>query len=97
MPVPIRMPTVGEGMQEGKIVAWPHARGAWVEKGRTLVIIEADKVEVEIEAPTSGFVRHYYAHPGDIVWCGGLLGALTARADEEFDPVAFEVEETTGF
>ncbi|MDG2303401.1 MAG: lipoyl domain-containing protein [Candidatus Binatia bacterium] len=91
------MPAFSEGMQEGKIVAWSHMLGAWVEKGRPLVIIEADKSELEIEASTSGFVRHYYVHSGDIVRCGGLLGVITARADEEFDPVAFEVEETTGF
>ncbi len=90
------MPTVGEGMQEGTVVAWPLALGDQVRKGAIVVVIEADKSEVEIEAVTSGFVRHYYVHPGEIVRCGALLCVLTATADEPFDAVAFEVDDTTG-
>lgn len=97
MPIPIRMPTLGEGMDEGKVVAWPHALGAKVEQGAPIVVIEVDKSEVEVAAPASGFLRHYYAHPGDTVRCGALLGALTETEDEPFDPAAYEVEDSMGF
>lgn len=97
MPVPIRMPTVGDGMQEGTVVAWPVAPGARVEKGAVVVVIEADKSEVEVESPASGVFRHAYAHAGDTIPCGALLAVLTTSADEPFDPVAYEIDDTTGF
>lgn len=97
MSIPIRMPTLGEGMQEGKVVAWPIAVGGEVQKGALVLVIEADKSEVEIEASASGFVRHYYVHPGETVRCGTLLGVLTARPDEPFDAVAYEVDDGLGF
>ncbi len=81
-------------MQEGKIVSWPRAIGDRVRKGEVVVVIEADKSEVE--AAVAGVVRHYYVHAGDTVRCGALLGILTETAGEAFDPVAFEVDETTG-
>ncbi len=97
MPVPIRMPTVGDGMQEGRVVSWPVAPGTRVEKGATVVVIEADKSEVEVEAPSPGVFRHAYVHVGDTVRCGTLLAVLTASGDEPFDAVAYEIEDTTGF
>lgn len=97
MAVPIRMPALGDGMDEGKVVAWPCAVGAEIEKGAPVVLIEADKSEVEVLSSAAGFLRHQYAHPGDVVRCGALLGALTATANEAFDPSAFEVEDSMGF
>ena len=97
MPVPIRMPAVGDGMQEGTVVAWPVAPGARVEKGAVVVVIEVDKSEVEVESPASGVFRHAYAHAGDTIPCGALLAVLTTSADEPFDPVAYEIDDTTGF
>lgn len=97
MPVPIRMPALSDGMQEGKVVAWPHALGAAVDKGAVVLVIEADKSEVDVEAPLSGFVRHYYVHPGTTVRCGTLLGLMTTTADEPIDPIAYEIEDSTAF
>ena len=44
--------------------------------------------EVEIEAPTSGVLRHVYVQPGEVVPCGTLLAAITADGDDAFDPAA---------
>ncbi len=95
MPIAIRMPALFEDMQEGKVVTWPYALGTEVARGAVIVVIEADKSEVEIEASVAGFVRHYYVRPGDVVRCGTLLGVLTASKEEPFDPVVFEVDEMT--
>lgn len=90
MPTPIGMPKLGITMEEGTVIEWPHSIGDRVEKGEVVLIIESEKAEVEIEASASGFVRHYYAEPGDTLPCGALLGAITNTEDEDFDPAAFE-------
>lgn len=89
MPTPVAMPKLGMSMQEGRVVAWPLPTGARVERGRTVVVIESEKAEVEIEATASGFLRHVYVAAGETVPCGTLLAALTGTADEPFDAAAF--------
>ena len=87
------MPTLGMTMEEGTVVAWPSSIGAPVEKGTIILVIESEKNEVEIEAPTTGFLRHVYVEEGETVPCGTLLGGITETADEVFDAEAFHSEE----
>jgi pyruvate dehydrogenase E2 component (dihydrolipoamide acetyltransferase) len=85
----ISMPRLGMTMEEGTVVDWPLAPGDAVEKGSTVLVIESEKSEVEIEAPASGVLRHVYVEQGATVPCGTLLGAITDDADEPFDADAF--------
>lgn len=87
--VPVAMPRLGMTMQEGRVVEWAVAPGQRVEKGATLLIIESEKAEVEVEASASGVLRHVYVEADETVPCGTLLGALTDSADEAFDAAAF--------
>jgi pyruvate dehydrogenase E2 component (dihydrolipoamide acetyltransferase) len=89
----ISMPRLGMTMEEGTVVSWPLPLGAPVSKGETLLIIESEKNEVEIEAPASGVLRHVYVEEGETVPCGSLLGAITETDDEAFDPEAFHAAE----
>jgi pyruvate dehydrogenase E2 component (dihydrolipoamide acetyltransferase) len=89
----IRMPKLGMTMEEGTVVEWRVAPGGRVEKGQIVLVIESEKNEAEIEATASGFLRHVYAGPGTVAACGALLAALTASADEPFDPAAFAAAE----
>jgi pyruvate dehydrogenase E2 component (dihydrolipoamide acetyltransferase) len=86
------MPRLGMTMEEGTVVAWSAAPGQRVEKGATLLVIESEKAEVEIEATASGFLRHVYVEVGETVPCGTLLAALCDAPDEDFDPEAFRGE-----
>lgn len=97
MPTPIRMPSLSPTMDEGKVLVWPVGRGARIERGEVVVLIEADKSEVEIESPVGGFVRHHYAHPGDTVRCGTLIAVVTETADEPFDSVAYQIDDSEAF
>lgn len=86
------MPKLGMTMTEGTIVDWPIAVGASVTKGETVLIIESEKAEIEVEATASGFLRHIYVDVGETAACGALLAALTAAADEPFDVDGFRAE-----
>jgi 3-oxoadipate enol-lactonase len=87
--VAIAMPKLGMTMAEGTVVAWNAQVGQAVAKGQSLLVIESEKAEVEIDAPIDGVLRHVYVEPGAVVPCGTLLAALTGSADEAFDAEAF--------
>ncbi len=79
-------------MREGKVVAWPRAVGAPLEKGETVVVIESEKAEFEVEAAAQGVLRAVFVEAGQVVPCGTLLGAITPTADQPFDALAFRRE-----
>lgn len=76
-------------MEEGTVVEWPIPIGGHVEKGQTVLVIETEKAENEIEATASGTLRHIYSEPGETLPCGALLAAITEEFDESFDGDAF--------
>jgi len=89
MATAIAMPKLGMTMQEGRVLSWPVRVGERVAKGQPVLLIESEKAEVEVEAPATGVLRHVYVEPDATVPCGTLLAAVTAAADEPFDPEAF--------
>ncbi|MCC6764754.1 MAG: alpha/beta fold hydrolase [Deltaproteobacteria bacterium] len=91
MAIAIAMPKLGMTMQEGMVVEWAVGIGGVVEKGRTVVVIESEKAQVEIEATDSGVLRHVYVEAGETVPCGSLLAAITASMAEPFDAEAFRL------
>lgn len=53
----IRVPSLGVGMTEGVLAEWLVADGANVAEGEPIYLLEAEKVETEIESPASGVLR----------------------------------------
>jgi pyruvate/2-oxoglutarate dehydrogenase complex dihydrolipoamide acyltransferase (E2) component len=52
---------------EVKILRWLKKSGEMVKKGEPLLEVETDKVNVEIEAPDSGFLKEICAEEGQTV------------------------------
>jgi pyruvate dehydrogenase E2 component (dihydrolipoamide acetyltransferase) len=75
MALDLRVPLLGDIMQEGTLVEWLRADGARVEKGEPLYRLETDKVTVDVEAPAAGTLRHL-ARPGEVIPVGTVLGRL---------------------
>lgn len=84
----VTMPRLGLTMVEGTVIEWKAKSGDAVEKGQILLVIESEKVEVEVEAFTAGTLAAVYVEPGSTVPIGALLAAI-ATADEPFDREAF--------
>jgi pyruvate/2-oxoglutarate dehydrogenase complex dihydrolipoamide acyltransferase (E2) component len=83
----IEIPSLGESVQEGKILCWMKCVGDPVQKGDPLVEIETDKVNVEIESSASGVLRAILVPESASVPVGTFI-ALVGEADEPFpDPV----------
>ncbi len=72
MPTEIYLVKVGMNMTEGVVEEWYIADGGTVEKGELLYRLETEKVNLDVDAETSGTVRHIVTEgvtmkPGDVV------------------------------
>ena len=72
MPKEIYLVKVGMNMTEGVVEEWYIADGATVDKGELLYRLETEKVNLDVDAETSGIVKHLVGEgvtmkPGDVV------------------------------
>jgi len=72
----IVMPQLGLTMEEGSVTSWQKKPGEWVEKGETLLTIETDKVEMEVESMGKGYLGTIQVELGVKVPVGTLLAML---------------------
>lgn len=54
MTTPVIMPKFGMAQEEGTIIRWLKQAGERVEKGETILEVQTDKIDMEVEAPASG-------------------------------------------
>ena len=59
----VRMPKMGQSVEEAPIVQWFKKEGDRVQEGEPLFSIQTDKAEVECEAPASGVLRKILLEP----------------------------------
>jgi len=62
----IRLPQLGQTMEEGTIVDCPVKVGDKVAKGDVIFEIETDKATLEMESPAAGFVKHIGVLVGEV-------------------------------
>jgi pyruvate dehydrogenase E2 component (dihydrolipoamide acetyltransferase) len=67
------MPDLGEGLEEGEIVAWLVAEGDTVELNQPLLEVETAKATVEIPSPFAGQVVALHAGVGEAIPVGSAL------------------------
>ena len=77
----VEMPKMGDTMEEGKILRWIKKEGDPVKKGEMLAEVETDKVNIEIEAFSSGTLRKILVSEGNSAPIGAAI-ALIGAADE---------------
>jgi pyruvate dehydrogenase E2 component (dihydrolipoamide acetyltransferase) len=77
-----RFTDVGEGLDEGEIVAWLVAVGDTVESYQPLVSVETDKSVVDLPSPVAGRVVALHGTPGDLVKVGSLLVEIESATAE---------------
>jgi pyruvate/2-oxoglutarate dehydrogenase complex dihydrolipoamide acyltransferase (E2) component len=58
MATEVKLPQLGQTMEEGTIVSCLVKTGDKVNKGDVLFEIETDKATLEMESPADGFVKH---------------------------------------
>ncbi len=75
----VKVPSVGESVQEGMIHQWHVEEGAYIEVDDVLVELETDKATVEIVAEKSGVVKRL-KNEGDVVAIGDTIASIDTSA-----------------
>jgi 2-oxoglutarate dehydrogenase E2 component (dihydrolipoamide succinyltransferase) len=76
MPIELKVPSVGESITEVQIGDWLVPEGQTVEKEGAVVVIETDKVTVELPAPAAGTVTRVLKKKGEKANVGEVIGYL---------------------
>jgi pyruvate dehydrogenase E2 component (dihydrolipoamide acetyltransferase) len=76
------MPALSSTMTEGKIVSWVKSPGDKVEKGETVVVVESDKADMDVESFYEGYIAHILVNAGESAPVGSAI-ALVAETEAE--------------
>ncbi len=87
----VKVPSVGESVQEGMIHQWHVEEGAFIDVDEVLVELETDKATVEIVAEKAGVVKRLKGE-GDVVAIGDTIASIDTSAKAP----AGGAEENTG-
>lgn len=100
------MPALSSTMTEGKIVSWAKSPGDKVEKGETVVVVESDKADMDVESFYEGYLAHIVVQAGSkapvgeaiafIVETEAEIATAQAQAKSSAQPVASSVAATNG-
>ncbi|MHA1230357.1 MAG: 2-oxo acid dehydrogenase subunit E2 [Candidatus Helarchaeota archaeon] len=84
------LPKLGWTMESGKIVEYLKKEGDPIKKREPIVMIETDKVTLEVESPIDGYLRKIVVPEGQTVPVGTLIAVL---ADTLEEPIPEDLEE----
>jgi len=76
------MPQLGLTMSQGKIVKWLSKEGDTVQKGAPLLVVETEKVTIEIEAPVSGVLGRVVFPAGETVPVGTTIAVIATEGED---------------
>ena len=79
MAIEVKMPNVGESVQEGVIHKWRVKSGDFVKRDDVLVELETDKATVEVVAENSGVIE-VLKKQGETVAVGQVLAKIDTDA-----------------
>jgi pyruvate dehydrogenase E2 component (dihydrolipoamide acetyltransferase) len=78
------MPALSSTMTEGKIVSWVKSPGDKIEKGETVVIVESDKADMDVESFYEGYLATIVVPAGEVAPVGEAI-ALIAETEAEIE------------
>ena len=80
----IFMPALSSTMTEGKIVEWTKSAGDKVEKGETVLVVESDKADMDVESFNEGYLAVIMVEAGQEAPVGSAI-ALIAETEAEIE------------
>ena len=76
MSIELKIPAVGESVQEVQIGRWLKKPGDSVEEDQSVVELETDKASLEVPAPRSGVLEKILKQEGETVSVGEVIGYI---------------------
>ncbi len=80
----IFMPALSSTMTEGKIVSWVKSPGDKVSKGETVLVVESDKADMDVESFYDGYLATILVEAGNEAPVGAAI-ALIAETEAEIE------------
>ncbi|MBX6380087.1 MAG: 2-oxoglutarate dehydrogenase complex dihydrolipoyllysine-residue succinyltransferase [Thermoflavifilum aggregans] len=74
-PLEVKVPSVGESIQQVTLARWLKPDGAFVQLDEVIAELESEKASFEIRAETSGWL-HHQAKEGDDVPIGAIIAVI---------------------
>ncbi|KZV33077.1 hypothetical protein F511_03343 [Dorcoceras hygrometricum] len=78
----IFMPALSSTMTEGKIISWVKSEGEKLAKGESVVVVESDKADMDVESFYDGYLAAIIVDEGLSAAVGSTI-ALLAESEEE--------------
>ncbi len=82
MAIEMIMPKVDMDQETGTVVEWTKTEGQQVKEGETILVIETDKIAIDVEAPGTGILNGISAHPGDVIPIGTVIAYILEEGEE---------------
>ncbi len=76
------MPALSSTMTEGKIVSWAKSAGDKVEKGETVVVVESDKADMDVESFYEGYLAVIVTEAGAMAQVNDAIAFLAETPEE---------------
>jgi 2-oxoglutarate dehydrogenase E2 component (dihydrolipoamide succinyltransferase) len=76
MGVELRVPALGESITEATVGKWHKQVGESVAVDEPVVVLETDKVTVDVPAPAAGAIEKIDAKEGEVVKVGQVIGSI---------------------
>jgi pyruvate/2-oxoglutarate dehydrogenase complex dihydrolipoamide acyltransferase (E2) component len=75
--IEVTMPRYGETVNDATISRWVKAVGDRVETGEPILEVSTDKVDAEVEAPSSGWISAQLVSVDDVVVVGAPVALIS--------------------
>lgn len=76
------MPALSSTMTEGKIVSWLKGPGDKVSKGESVVVVESDKADMDVESFNDGILGAIVIPEGGVANVGDPIAFIAETADD---------------
>jgi pyruvate dehydrogenase E2 component (dihydrolipoamide acetyltransferase) len=87
----IFMPALSSTMTEGKIVQWLKKPGERVERGESVLVVESDKADMDVESFQEGYLAVVLVEAGGTAPVGDTIG-LIAESEAEIADVQAQAQ-----
>ncbi|WP_017326177.1 dihydrolipoamide acetyltransferase family protein [Synechococcus sp. PCC 7336] len=78
----VTMPALSSTMETGKVVSWAKAEGDRVEKGETILVVESDKADMDVESFYSGTLAGIVVEAGASAAVGSAIAFIAESTDD---------------
>ena len=78
----IFMPALSSTMTEGKIVEWLKNPGDKVERGESVLVVESDKADMDVESFQDGYLAAVLMPAGSTAPVGETIGLIVENQDD---------------